>query len=233
MLKKIESDKLHLTVDTHGAYIEEFSKEGVDVFLTKREVPLKDIIKVRGGSHICLPHFGPSSKVNQENHGYGRDYEWEVLEESDSELVLKLQEDIEGYEGMIAIMTYTLDGNKFITDLKVKNEGNHTITVSPAFHPYFAIKSKDDVKVDGEKVEFGKKLSDSTLTGDVDKLETGNHTITFETENMDKYIIWADDLAEYICVEPSFNHKALDEDKELVEIQAGDQAHFSFTLTVE
>lgn len=130
---------------------------GRDELLYPRgEVQTPDGPKTRGGSHVCLPVFGPSEGLDQ--HGFGRDLAWEVLTqgESDTSLVLSVKGDepVKGselYAGLFAQLHYALrdkgtdknlsngpSGPRLEMTLIVENQGEEPMVVSPGFHPYFA-----------------------------------------------------------------------------------------------
>lgn len=233
MIINIKSDELQLEVDTLGAYQNKFTKNGENLYYPKSNLEKEGKNKLRGGSHVCLPHFGVSEKVNQPNHGFARETEWDIVEKVENKITLVLNEDVEGYENMKAYLTYELEGNRFTTILKVENNGEKPFTISPAFHPYFEFTSQEEVLIDGKPVEFNEELDNSLFEGNIKKLETGRFNISFEEERMPKYVVWSDQIDNYICVEPTNNHKALDDDKELVEVKAHDQEEFKFVIEVE
>lgn len=232
MIITIKSNDLKASIDTYGAYVNEFTKNGENIFFPKAEIKVGEKTKIRGGSHPCLPHFGPCDKVNQQNHGFARESEWKVEKQEENKVVLKLNENIAGYENMVAYLTYELEADTFITDLVVENNGKEDFTITPAFHPYFAFNDAEKVFVDGGEIEFNKALDDSLFYGDVKELKNDKFTIEFKDNNMNKFVVWSDYLDNYICVEPSYNHKALDEDRELYTVKSGEKAEFNFTIEI-
>lgn len=232
MIIRINSGMMEAHIDTFGAYVVSLTKGGEEVFFEKNTIVKDGATKLRGGSHVCLPHFGPSEKVGQTNHGFARECEWTLVDKTPDTVKLQLQENYLGYEKMVAFIEYSLLGDEFSTKLIVKNEGDSEFTISPAFHPYFSYTNEDDVKVDNTNIQFNKALDDSLFYGQVHELKTGRFTINFEVENLEKFVVWSDNLDKYICVEPSFNHKALDDGNPLVEVEPGKQEEFGFTIKV-
>lgn len=72
--------KTKLTLDSDGAYIEKFSYDKKDIFFPKFETEIKGKKKIRGGSHPCLPSFGPSEINDLKDHGYARNRDWDLVE---------------------------------------------------------------------------------------------------------------------------------------------------------
>lgn len=233
MIINIKSNQLELEVDTLGAYQNKFTKDGENVYYPKSYLEKDGKTKLRGGSHVCLPHFGVSEKVNQSNHGFARDSEWEVVEQTENKVKLHLNEEIDGYEFMHAYLTYELVGNRFISIIEVENKGEDKFTISPAFHPYFEFTTKEELFIDDKSVEFNKELDESIFEGNIENVKTGRFDITFEEERMPKYVVWSDQIDNYICIEPTNNHKALADGEELVVVEPNTKEIFKFEIVVK
>ena len=61
-----------LNINTNGAYIDNFEVKGVPIFFPKVMVKIGDILKVRGGMHVCTPNFGLDKRLDTlPAHGFG------------------------------------------------------------------------------------------------------------------------------------------------------------------
>ncbi|WP_311487755.1 hypothetical protein [uncultured Helcococcus sp.] len=230
MIKTIRHNNLQVKIDTLGAYITEFNKSGEKVFYPKKEIKVGNSSKLRGGNHVCLPHFGVSEKIDQSNHGFARSLEWDVVEESDHKLILTLQASVKDYEQMKATLEYSLEDDTFTSKLKVENLGKESFTISPAFHPYFAYKDVNSLKVNGEKLEITDQVRDSLFIGQVEEIEIDGKKIILKNKNLNKYVIWTDELDKYICIEPTYNYDALNKDLDLIQVDKGEIKEFEFII---
>lgn len=52
-----------MQVNTMGGYIDSLILKGREVLFPKTSVQVGDDTKLRGGMHVCLPQFGPDSKI--------------------------------------------------------------------------------------------------------------------------------------------------------------------------
>ena len=76
-------------ISTKGGYVTNLANDEGDILFPKRT--LKDAEgneKTRGGSHACLPNFGPGGASGLEQHGYGRTSDWRVVERSETRVEL-------------------------------------------------------------------------------------------------------------------------------------------------
>lgn len=233
MKETLKSGNLELVVDSEGAYVDSLKYNGMDIMFTKRNILENGAEKVRGGSHPCFPHFGPAVKVNLPQHGFARNENWEIVNVKENEIILKLENAHEDWKDVVATITYSVDSNKFETKLLVENNSNEAIYVSPGFHPYFAYEDENDLKLNGENFELKEDLVDSYFIDEVKSFETTNYKINFDTQNLDKFILWTSFSGKFLCVEPSFNFKALEDDKELAKIESGESMEFNYKIDIE
>lgn len=232
MIKTIKHNDLEVKIDTLGAYIIEFNKDGEQIFYPKKEIKLGNSSKLRGGNHVCLPHFGVSEKINQSNHGFARSLEWEVLEENEDKLILTLQAPVKDYDHMKASLEYNLEDSAFISKLTVENLGEKSFNISPAFHPYFSYKDVNSLKVNGEMLEITDQVRESLFQGQVEEIEIDGKKILLENKNLNKFVIWTDELDKYICIEPTYNYDALNRDRDLIQIEKSESKEFEFIISL-
>lgn len=206
---ELTNDKTKLIADTNGAYIEEFTYDGNDVFFPKFETEIAGKKKTRGGSHPCLPSFGPSEINDLKDHGYGRDFDWEIVQKSDDKVILKLSGRC-GYEGMDSFISYDLCEKSLIAEIKMINNSSKDLPVAPGFHPYF--RAGDDFEVDG--LDFGDFNLEDTYFLDASQVsfKAENFDVKITSENFQKFAIWTDFLDNYRCVEPCYNGKSFVKD---------------------
>lgn len=202
---ELTNDKTRLIADTNGAYITEFTYDGKDVFFPKFETEIKGKKKIRGGSHPCLPSFGPSEINDLKDHGYGRDNDWEIVEESPEKVLLKLA-GRSGYEEMDSFISYELGENSLIAEIKMVNKSEKDLPVAPGFHPYF--RAGENFEVYG--LDFGDFNLEDTYFLDAREVsfKAENFNIKITSENFHKFAIWTDFLDDYRCVEPCYNGKS-------------------------
>lgn len=206
---ELTNDKTKLTADTNGAYIEEFTYGEKDVFFPKFETEIGGKKKTRGGSHPCLPSFGPSEINDLKDHGYGRDNDWEIVEESPEKVILKLAGS-SGYEGMDSFISYDLGKKSLTSEIKMVNNSGKDLPVAPGFHPYF--RAGEDFKVNG--LDFGDFNLEDTYFLDAREVsfKAENFDVKITSENFHKFAIWTDFLDDYRCVEPCYNGKSFVKD---------------------
>ena len=221
-------------IDTFGAYLNSLKFNELDIIFPKQEILEGNDKKNRGGSHVCLPHFGLSDKVGMERHGFGRDSKWKLVELRENYLKLQLIKNIKQWENLISTMEYILLDNSLEMKLILKNIGNESLFVSPAFHPYFKYEDENEIYINGEKFDFNlEKLSNTIFYGEVISLKTSNYELKFENTNLSKYVLWTNGTEKYLCVEPTYNFQALADDEKLCEIKPESENEFSFKIIIK
>lgn len=227
---ELSKNKAKLIANTNGAYIEEYTYDGKDIIFPKFETEIAGKKKIRGGSHPCLPSFGPSEINDLKDHGYGRDCDWELVEKSDYKVVLKL-EGLCGYEGMDSFITYELGDEWLLAEIKMINNANKDLPVAPGFHPYF--RAGQSFKVDG--VDFGSFKLEDTYFLDASEVsfKAENFNIEIKNENFHKFAIWTDFLDDYRCVEPCYNGKSFVKDGKPYILKAGETFLAKMKIKIE
>ena len=204
-MKTLKKNDLVVELDLNGAWIKSFDKGDKHVFFPYKEMEIEGVHKKRGGMHICAPNFGPDEILGElAQHGYGRDLEWEVLEESENSIKLELKGQ-GAYEKVRFLLTYLLEDDRLITEFIASNEGEETRLLNPGFHPYFYTK---DCNIEVEDFEVIRDELPLPMTDDNESetIKTSEFDIEIKGhEGVGKYIIWTDFGDDYVCVEPTYN----------------------------
>jgi galactose mutarotase-like enzyme len=217
-------------ISTHGGYVTNLSDSFGDVLFPKRTLKTSEgVEKLRGGSHVCLPNFGPGGDSGQEQHGYGRMSEWSVVDSSAEAASLKLEG--EGvYAGLIATLNYQVGDQEFTSILTLKNTSGAAFHVAPAFHPYFM--HTDSIEVDGDKKLLLDDFKDAIfIDGTKHILRTGTRLITLLSDNLPKWAQWTDQLGSYFCLEPTQSGFAFSEDMTRADVlEPGESKTYRFVI---
>lgn len=230
MEKELKNKKIYLQVNTNGAYIEKFTYDGDDVFYPKFEREIKGKKKTRGGSHSCLPSFGPSQINDLKDHGYGRDCEWEIKEIGEDTIELYLAGRC-GYEGVDSFIKYALGDDYLFAEIRMVNNSDKDQPVAPGFHPYF--KAGESFKVEG--LDFGDFNLEDTYFLDASevKFRAENFNIKITSDNFHKFAIWTDFLEDYRCVEPCYNGKSFIKGGDPFILKSGQTFKASMKIKIE
>ncbi|MDO4779178.1 MAG: hypothetical protein Q4A42_06460 [Tissierellia bacterium] len=230
---KISSEKIVAKIDEFGAYITDLKYNDMDILYPKTELEISGNLKLRGGSHVCFPVFGPAQKIGLNQHGFGRELEWNILEVSENSVKLHLKNKFESWRDMEATLEYIVKGETLVCKLKVKNKGGNDLQISPGFHPYFKLYGEKEFRIDGENINFDDpKLRDTLFKKDVKELETKRYIIKFKNQDLSKFAIWTDQVDDYICVEPTNRGIALSKGEKLLLIRRGETKSFSFEILI-
>jgi glucose-6-phosphate 1-epimerase len=210
---EIWSDQAKAIVDPEGGYLTNLSDDKGDILFPKRTLKNEEgIAKKRGGSHVCLPNFGPGGTSGQEQHGFGRESAWEITDKTDSSVLLTLANGPDGYRNLNSVLTYQLGAKRMTMTLEVTNNGGSDLRVAPAFHPYFALLGGSAL-LDGEKQSLSELGEAQFFTGNSHTLQLEKRTITLEATHLPTWVKWTDQLGDYLCVGPSQSGFAFLEDK--------------------
>jgi D-hexose-6-phosphate mutarotase len=219
-------------VSTKGGYVTNLADDEGDILYPKRV--LKDAAgneKTRGGSHVCLPNFGPGGTSGLDQHGYGRTSEWEVRDRSETQVKLFLAGQGE-YTKMDSYLTYRVSDESFEMVLRFKNTGTSPLNVAPAFHPYWyrggEMPKVNDVTYD-DLAEFSEA---KFIDGDAQHLHLAGRELTLRSGELTRWVQWTDQLGDYFCLEPSQSGFAFDEDISRADsLEAGAEKTYSFIVS--
>lgn len=188
-------------VSAQGAIVSVYSVGGKDVFFPRREIGGS----MRGGSHVCLPNFGPDEKTGQSQHGYGRAVQWDVVKANEQVVELEYLHRGGVYDGLYSRIRYNLGSDGLSMHLLLHSQGDREMVIAPGFHPYFALPDGVDSVAVGESVfEVGAVAGTDWV--DVDSevvVALGERRLLIESVNMGRWAVWTESPADYICVEPT------------------------------
>jgi len=221
-------------VDPQGAYLTNLSDENGDLFYPKRNLTAEDgSTKIRGGSHVCLPNFGPGGNSGQPQHGFGRTSSWEVTDKTENGIILTLAEGADEYKSMATVLTYQLADNMLLMGCEVTNNGQTALRVAPAFHPYFYLTGENEVTIDGQKELLDDLGEAQFFEGDSHELTTASRKFTMTSTNLPLWVKWTDQLGKYVCLEPSFDGFTFLNDTPKTEemLQAGESKTYKVSIT--
>ncbi|MBC7472550.1 MAG: hypothetical protein H7196_04825 [candidate division SR1 bacterium] len=171
-LVSIKSGKSELTVELNSGQVVQWSHDGVGVFYQGSNIR-------RSGIPILFP-FANSLKDNIFNisgkkirqHGFGRDFPWQIGKQTESsiELILITQDislemqKIYPFHFKVKIKLELLD-NRLTYTLQISNHGENPMPIAPGIHPYFPIKHTQKSKMtvnnlrgyDSNKINWNEK----------------------------------------------------------------------------
>ncbi len=207
------STKALVSID--GGWLTNLSDDYGDILFPKRKLEAADgNKKQRGGSHVCLPNFGPGGLSDQPQHGFGRAMVWQVQQQTQSAVALELPQGDEEYQALSSILTYALDGASLTMTLKVTNNGNESLRLAPGFHPYFSLKEGEgQVHVNDQTYDVQDLADTEFFTSDSATLRLDRRTITIRSADLTTWALWSDQLGNYVCCEPTLGGYLFENDE--------------------
>jgi len=191
------------SIDLQGAWLTRLQSAGQDVLFPRQSFMLQDgSTKLRGGSHVCFPNFGPGGASGLPQHGFARTSTWHVAEQSESTVELMLETPEGEYADVEVRLTYELLENGLSMALRLVNNGSNVVPVSPAFHPYFATTANESI-VQGDSYAHVDLNEAVFLIGPVEGLDISDRRYTLRQENLPQWVLWTDGLGGYVCLEPT------------------------------
>ena len=198
----LEIGKTTAMIETNGAVVSAlYDGEGAVLFSRGSLENAQGDKKQRGGCHVCVPNFGPGGASGLSQHGFGRELAWGVAAQTDTSLELLLTTTDETYRGLTARLNYHLQETSFLMELTLTNSGDTPLAVAPAFHPYFA--HAGAVELNETALDLAALEGTEFVRGDHQTLAVAGRTLTLTSENLPVWAVWTDQLADYVCVEPS------------------------------
>jgi len=176
------------TIYKFGACVTSYVKGGVDYLMVRPDAKLDGSKPISGGIPHCFPQFGPGA-IQQ--HGFARNLDWEVAEQTDECVVFKLTENEYTMDmwphKFEAKYTVALTGESLNTELCVTNTDDKAFDFTAALHSYWSISGVSNIKIsspafDGAKfldktqsppAETTSKGADVAITKEVDSVYAG------------------------------------------------------------
>lgn len=220
------------SVDEIGAYVTELlDRDGRPVLFSRTMIGEK----LRGGSHVCYPYFGPDASGVLPQHGFGRTATWQTHVSDDNRKVTCTYNETEDelFAGLRAILHYEISaaGDAFTTTLAVTNTGDTSRVVMPGFHPYIAI-DPADVTLNGVSIEVA-DFEPFQSFPDMSRMtvETAGRTVTISSTDLTYMVAWTDSKGDYLCVEPTLQGNGFDSTATAPgTIAPGATVSYSFTI---
>mmetsp|Transcript_15256 Transcript_15256/g.45023 ORF Transcript_15256/g.45023 Transcript_15256/m.45023 type:complete len:301 (-) Transcript_15256:123-1025(-) len=137
-----------VTVYTFGACITSYVKGGTDVLAVRPDAKLDGSKPISGGIPFCWPQFGPGA-IQQ--HGFARNLDWTVVEQSDSKVVMELTESaytMDMWPHAFKLQySVTLEDDRLATDFCVTNTDSKPLSFTGALHTYWSCDDIDKVAI--------------------------------------------------------------------------------------
>lgn len=194
------------TIDPLGAWVTDLGAGDRAILFRRQQVAADDgTMKTRGGSHVCLPNFGPDQHDVLSQHGFGRVLPWRIVSEQVDAVTLELQGGAEAYAQLRSQVTYRLAEGCFTMQLVLENQGDHAVPVAPAFHPYFAHAPEvTQVTVNDTMYDVAQLAGTAFMTSRRPMtVHYGEQSVVIASQQLPVWAIWTDQLGAYICVEPT------------------------------
>lgn len=206
---ELQNERFSASIDPEGGWLVSFSDNEGDILFPRSQITYPDgTVKTRGGSHVCLPNFGPDAEFGMDQHGFGRISEWKIESQSESSVTLLLQGGTEQYKDLSSRLTYELKSTGLQMNLDLYNNGSQSLPVAPGFHPYFQTRAEDTfIVVDGSELAFSDLSEMKLVESEGRELWLAGRRLKL-TSSMKHWAHWTDRVDEYICVEPTVRGNA-------------------------
>lgn len=209
-----------------GALATSLKVGGTDVLYLDRATFDDASKNVRGGIPTLFPYAGKldnavfqAAGTTMNQHGFGRNKSWHVLEKLSGSLRLGLAADEETRElypyGFFAEQTFTLLPRGMLVELLIANLDPKPLPVSPGWHPYFSCNgsNKAEVLCDAPGFVAGSTRNDIEFDFGITAPQTGRAraevpglgtlSLSFSPE-MRHLQFWSQPGKDFICIEPFF-----------------------------
>ena len=148
-------------IDSFGAKVLAFIEEDENrLFYNSNDIS-------HSGIPLCFPNFGPlvnsklvvdSEEYPMNQHGFIRDMDFELVEQSDTVLELKLKSTYETKTkypfDFEFVVKFELQGNKLSINFQWKNLSNNKAPISPGVHPYFRVYDKKNIILQTRAINY-------------------------------------------------------------------------------
>lgn len=194
------------TIDPNGAWLTELNAGETAVLYPKTELMSDSGTRLtRGGMHVCLPNFGPSTSSALPQHGFGRTLPWEVMAHDQTSLELQLQGMAPQYSHLLATLRYTLESTALRAELNLVNNGALSLRVAPGFHPYFMLHdSETAISLNNQVYELASLAETLFVTTPSIQFHSLEQNLELTEHELSTWALWTDSLGPYVCVEPTY-----------------------------
>jgi len=131
-----------------GACVTSYVKGGTDYLCVRPDAKLDGSKPISGGIPHCFPQFGPGA-IQQ--HGFARNLDWEVVEQSDDKIVMSLSENDYTMEmwphAFNCKYTVSLGADSLDTEFCVTNTGDKPFDFTAALHTYWSVSGIKNIKI--------------------------------------------------------------------------------------
>eukprot|EP00903_Cladosiphon_okamuranus_P015229 g14075.t1 len=161
-LKKltITSGDAEAEIFTLGGCVTSFKVGDYDYLFVRPDAKMDGSKPISGGLPHCFPQFGPG--VIQQ-HGFGRNLEWEVVGSTDDSVSLKLADNEETMamwpHPFECLYKVALDGSTLTTELAVTNTGEEAFDFQAALHSYFRCSDINKVTISSPQLDGASYLN--------------------------------------------------------------------------
>eukprot|EP00752_Nemacystus_decipiens_P005186 g4706.t1 len=161
-LKKltISSGDAEAEIFTLGGCVTSFKVGDYDYLFVRPDAKMDGSKPISGGLPHCFPQFGPGA-IQQ--HGFGRNLEWEVVGSTDDSVSLKLSDNEETMamwpHPFECLYKVALDGSTLATELTVTNTGEEAFNFQAALHSYFRCSDINKVTISSPQLDGASYLN--------------------------------------------------------------------------
>jgi galactose mutarotase-like enzyme len=148
-------------VPERGGIITQWSVQGRNILYLDQQRFANPTLSVRGGIPILFPICGnlPQNTYTDngqdfqlKQHGFARDLPWNVVSQTTTELVLRLEstpETLQQYPYTFQFtLIYALQGTTLQIQSQIHNASDRPLPFSLGFHPYFEVEDKTAIAFD-------------------------------------------------------------------------------------
>lgn len=200
----LTAQQARCTIDPRGAWVTRLDRGDDPLLFPRTELAYDEAKKLRGGMHVCLPNFGPDPSGELEQHGFGRTSDWEVVEQGEAHVTLRLKGGSEAYRDLESTLTYALSNTSFSATLRCKNTGSDILRIAPGFHPYFQVDADvHSISADDESYLLAELAGTEFISAEDVTLVMGDRELKLTQANLPEWALWTDQQGSYVCCEPT------------------------------
>ncbi|CAN5146723.1 hypothetical protein BH09PAT3_BH09PAT3_7210 [soil metagenome] len=232
----LSNGALSAVVSLSGGWLERLDSNSKPLLYPKSSLTAADgSTKVRGGSHVCLPNFGPGGESGQNQHGFGREQVWAISDQAVDQATITLSNGPGDYADMSSELSYALRADGIIMRLTTTNNGDRALRVAPGFHPYFDLPTNtENLSVDNQSYAMTDVAEAVFLPTKPHELRIPGRNFAVQADSLPQWVLWSDGLGEYLCLDPTqAGFSFLNEASETELLMPGQTRSWSLQITVE